>query len=76
MPSKREEGTKKKAGQADFGQHSKGFDEMYEKMEKCCSGKQASIDCSAMMDEMKRKMMEKCCGSRGEFEEADEQEER
>jgi hypothetical protein len=62
MPTKK----KKTAGQTDFGPSSKGVQEMFEKMRDCCMGEQGPINCSAMMDGMMKKKMEKCCGPRAE----------
>ena len=56
--------SKKNTGQTDFGPTSKGAQEMFEKMRDCCMGEEGPIDCSAMMDGMMKKKMEKCCGSR------------
>ena len=55
-----------KAGCADFGPASKGFQEMFEKMSAkmgtCCSGQDGSVDCSTMMSGMMKGMAEMCCG--------------
>ena len=56
----------KKAGCADFTAKFKGFKGMFEGMSKCCTGRDGSIDCSAMMNGMMKDMMEKCCGTKTE----------
>jgi len=40
--------------------------EMFEKMSKCFPGQDGSADFSAMKDDMMKKMMEMCCGTKTE----------
>ena len=57
---------KEKAGCTDSGAAFKGFQEMFEKMRKCCMGRDGSINCSAMMEGMMKEMMERCCGPKAD----------
>ena len=64
------EGTKDKgdkAGCSDFGSTFKDFQEMFEAMNKCCTGQGGSPDCSGMM----KGMMKMCCGRKADNSTAD-----
>lgn len=57
-----------KERETQFGASFKSFQNMFEKMSKCCEAQDRFTDCCGMMDEsMKermREMMIKCCGPR------------
>jgi hypothetical protein len=52
MSTEKTKDTKDKTGCTDFRSTSKGFQEMFEGMSKCCMAQGGSFDCSAMMDRM------------------------
>lgn len=54
----------------------KGFQEMFEKMRKCCMGQDSSIDCSTMMDRMMKEMMESCCEPKADNANSDKEHEK
>jgi hypothetical protein len=62
MDTKETKGKRPKGGCNDFGSTSKGFQEMFEGMSKCCTGQDGSIDCSAMI----KGMMGTCCALKTE----------
>ncbi len=57
MNIKEETDKKDKAGCKDFRPPFKDSQEVFEKMRKCCTGQEGSIDCCAMMDGMMKKMI-------------------
>ena len=50
----------------DFTSDFRGCEDMFEKMDKCCPGQDASPDCSAMRKQMMKSMMGVCCGAKME----------
>ena len=75
MPSKKTE-EKEKDGQTHFGPSSKGVAEMIEKMKQCCMSGESPVDCCSMMEEMRKKMREKCCGSKMEYAKTDNEQQK
>ena len=66
MNIEEEKKSKEKAGCKDFGSASKGFQEMFQKMRKRCTGQNGSIDCCDVMDEMMKEMMERFCAAKAD----------
>jgi len=61
MSTKETKGKGDKDRCGEFEPASKGFKEMFKMMSKCSTGQTGTTDCSAMMDEVMKGMMEMCC---------------